>query len=73
MEKYIELLEKTLLEPYGSAVLCNSNLSADRLRRSLYYAIAKLRDSGRSDFDDLSISICPHSEDILYIYHANQT
>ena len=55
-------------EPVGLALLCNSATDADLAKRNLYVARANARKEGNTTFDSLSISMSPHSDEILYIY-----
>ena len=52
----------------GIAVLCTSREAADTLRQQLYVARARARQDGETKYDSLSLSISPHSAEILYIY-----
>jgi hypothetical protein len=72
LQDFLEILEKALAEPTGIALLCNSSEDADTAKRKLYEARAVAREAGNKEFDDLSMSISPHSGDILYVYHKDQ-
>ena len=72
MSSWLEHLEKAKAEPYGTALLCKSSEAADSAKRQLYAARAKAREAGNKSFDSLSISMSPHSDEILFIYHSKE-
>lgn len=72
MIEYLAVLDSALTHiaegMSGAAVICFSRESADRLRQCLYVARAKAREAGELKYDSLTLSISPHSENILYVY-----
>lgn len=68
MSEYISLMRSALEQKVGLAVLCTSREAADKLRQTIYVVRAKARESGDLSFDCLSLSISPHSSDILFVY-----
>lgn len=72
MKDFRLVLEKALHAEYGIAALCHSSEAADTLKRKLYECRALLREEGDRSFDTLSMSISPHSGDILYIYKRRE-
>ncbi len=68
MNDFLLCLERALLEETGIAEYCKSPQAADTLKRKLYETRATQREQGIDKFDVLSISISPHSEEILFIY-----
>lgn len=72
MDEYLLVLEKALEQPVGLAAMCISTEAADTLKRKLYEARAKARDQGDHRFDLLSMSISPHSGEVLYIYKREE-
>ncbi len=72
MATWLEYLEQAKAEPNGIALLCKSTEAADSAKRQLYSARAKARDKGNKTFDSLSISMSPHSDEILFIYHTKE-
>ena len=66
---FLSLLQQALSEPIGVAVFCTSTAATDTLRQLLYVARGQARDAGEMEYDCLSLSIAPHTDDILYIYH----
>ena len=67
-EPYLKLLSAAIALPKGLAVICTSPQAADKVKRLLYSARAKARESGDTTLDSLSISIAPHSDDTLFVY-----
>ena len=72
MPTWLEHLENAKAEPSGIALLCKDAAAADSAKRQLYSARAKARTSGNKTFDSLSISMSPHSDEILYIYESQK-
>jgi len=70
MQDYIALLDSALEQPVGIGVLCHTRDTADELRQALYIARAKAREAGEQKYEQLTLSISPHSSDILFIYHS---
>ncbi len=66
---WLDYLKSAKAEPYGIALICKDPTATDQAKRQLYLARAKARELEDKSFDDLSISMSPHSDDILYIYH----
>jgi hypothetical protein len=70
MKSWLEYLNEAKAEPTGLALMCHSAETADQAKRQLYSARAKAREGGDNSFDSLSISMSPHSDEILYIYES---
>ncbi len=70
MATWLEYLEQAKAEPVGIAILCHSPEDADTSKRNLYATRAKAREEGNKTFDSLSISMSPHSDEILYVYES---
>jgi len=70
MTSWLEYLKEAKAQPTGLALICHSAEKADQAKRQLYSARAKQRESGDTSFDSLSISMSPHSDEILFIYHS---
>lgn len=67
---WISYLEQANAKPVGIAVICKCPEGADQVKRQLYLARAKAREEGNTALDSLSISMSPHSDDILFIYKS---
>ena len=72
-DTWLDYLNQAKAEPTGIAVMFRSSNDADIGKRQLYAARAKARDEGNKTFDSLSISMSPHSDEILYIYESEAT
>lgn len=66
--RFQHLLDLASDHGVGVAVLCTSREAADNLRQQLYVVRARARSAGETKYDELSLSISPHSAEILYIY-----
>jgi len=69
---WLDYLENAKAEPSGIALICKDSETADSSKRQLYLARAKARKEGNKSFDSLSISMSPHSDEILFIYHSKE-
>ena len=67
-DEFDGILEEAINQPVGCVALCSSAEAADKLRRLLYVRRAQAREGGDFRFDCLSMSLSPHSGEILYIY-----
>jgi len=65
---WLELLKEAKIQPVGLALICKCPEGADAAKRQLYLARANARKAGDKTYDSLSISMSPHSDDILFIY-----
>ena len=68
---YEERWREAYDEPVGRALICNNREAAEKVRQHLYLVRAKLRDNSEDNtcpFDELTISVSPHSGEILYVY-----
>ncbi len=66
---WLDYLNEAKAEPVGLALICKDPDKADQAKRQLYSARANAREAGDKTYDTLSISMSPHSDEILYIYH----
>lgn len=65
---WLDYLKNANAEPIGLALICKCPAGADLAKRQLYSARAKAREQGDKTLDSLSISMSPHSDEILFIY-----
>jgi len=69
LSTWLSYLKDAEKEPFGLALICSSPKNADKAKRQLYLARATARKAGDKTLDSMSISMSPHSDDILFIYH----
>jgi hypothetical protein len=65
---WLDHLKNAQAEVIGIALICKDAQAADSAKRQLYSARATARSQGDKSLDSLSISMSPHSDDILLIY-----
>lgn len=73
MSTWLSYLKDAEKEPFGLALICSSPKNADKAKRQLYLARATARKAGDKTLDSMSISMSPHSDDILFIYHKKDS
>lgn len=70
---WLDYLKEANAEPVGLALICKCPDGADSAKRQLYSARAKAREAGDKSLDNLSISMSPHSDEILFIYKTGES